>query len=67
MKHVDPPPPPVHEGAGDAKLDEPLAKGRKKPWSKPRIIPIVDGVAETGSGPQVDPNGCLEGISYRPS
>ena len=54
-------PPP--QGASAERLNEPLAKGRKKPWAKPTIIPITDGVVDTQTGPKFSP-WANEGITY---
>ena len=49
MKSTPPPPP---QGANAEQLGEfPLAKGGKKPWAKPRVIRLTDGLAEAATGP----------------
>ncbi len=53
-----PPPPPQAEAAAS---DTPS----KKPWSKPTVLRITDGVLETKSGQDPDPT--VENATYHPT
>ena len=52
-------PPPAET---DAVIDGPK---KKKPWTKPTILVIEDGVLETASGSQNDPT--IENATYSPT
>ena len=66
-------PPPAHAN-GEHPLTEPTAASpgaptaasapRKKPWSKPTILLIQDGVLLTKSGRWTDPNTNIENEDY---
>lgn len=63
------PPPPPQDAAG-RKQEEigGTADGPRKPWAKPTILRILDGVLlETGTGTQVIPNQPTENPTYAQS
>ena len=61
-----PPPPPPPPPALDEER-EAVGGAPKKPWSKPTVQRVVDGVLWTGSGPKADPVGNIENMTYRPA
>ena len=66
--------PPPHPADGERPLTEPTAKPlgvptsasapRKKPWSKPTVLVVEDGVLLTKSGRWTDPNTPIENEDY---
>ena len=61
-------PPPQDAARGKQEEIGTASAGARKPWAKPTILRILDGVIlETGTGPQTQPAASPENPTYTPS